>query len=91
MIKQTSFEKKGEGMAVERFPIEASHIWMFARAIGDSNLIYSDDAHAASTEVGSIIAPPTLRKPVLSLTPTTFATQGWSKVVREWSDHQAHY
>ena len=46
-------------MAVERFPVEASHILMFARAIGDSNLIYSDESHAAGTEVGSIIAPPT--------------------------------
>lgn len=32
---------------------------MFARSIGDTNPIYSDPEYAASTEVGSIIAPPT--------------------------------
>ena len=59
-------------MAVERFPIEASHILMFARAIGDSNLIYSDDAHAASTEVGSIIAPPTFAQASAQFDPDYF-------------------
>jgi hypothetical protein len=46
-------------MAVDRFPVEASHILMFARAIGDPNPIYADADHAASTEVGTVIAPPT--------------------------------
>lgn len=46
-------------MAVERFPIEASHIMMFARAVGDANPIYHDADHAAGTEPGAIIAPPT--------------------------------
>src|SRR4051812_4345209 len=46
-------------MAVDRFPVEASHILMFARAIGDTNPIYADPDHAAGTEVGGIIAPPT--------------------------------
>jgi acyl dehydratase len=46
-------------MAVERFPIEAGHVLMFARSIGDPNPVYSDAAHAAATEVGGIIAPPT--------------------------------
>jgi hypothetical protein len=46
-------------MAVERFPVEATHILMFARAIGDPNPVYADDEHAASTEVGGVIAPPT--------------------------------
>ena len=46
-------------MAVDRFPVEASHILMFARSIGDTNPIYYDEAHATSTAVGSIIAPPT--------------------------------
>jgi hypothetical protein len=46
-------------VAVERFPIEAGHILMFARAIGDPNPIYADEEHAAGTEVGGIIAPPT--------------------------------
>jgi len=46
-------------MAVEKFAVEASHIMMFARAIGDKNPIYCDEAHAKSTEPGTIIAPPT--------------------------------
>ena len=46
-------------MAVERFPVEASHIMMFARAIADPNPIYGDAEYAKGTEVGSIIAPPT--------------------------------
>ncbi len=46
-------------MAVERFPVEAGHILMFARSIGDPNPIYADEAYAAGTEVGGIIAPPT--------------------------------
>lgn len=46
-------------MAIDRFPVEASHILMFARAIGDTNPIYADAGYAAGTEVGNIIAPPT--------------------------------
>ena len=46
-------------MAAEKFPIEAGHIMMFARAIGDANPIYYDADHAATTEVGAVIAPPT--------------------------------
>jgi len=46
-------------VAVDRFPIEAGHIMMFARSIGDPNPIYSDPEYAAGTEVGSIVAPPT--------------------------------
>ena len=34
-------------MTVERFPIEAGHIMMFARAIGDDNPVYYDEALAA--------------------------------------------
>lgn len=46
-------------MAVDKFPIEASHIMMFARAVNDGNPIYYDADHAAKTEPGAIIAPPT--------------------------------
>jgi N-terminal half of MaoC dehydratase len=46
-------------VAVERFPIEAGHILMFARSIGDPNPIYADAEYAAGTDAGSIIAPPT--------------------------------
>ena len=46
-------------MAVEQFPVEAGHIMLFARAIGDTNQIYHDADYAQGTEPGSIIAPPT--------------------------------
>jgi N-terminal half of MaoC dehydratase len=46
-------------MPAERFPIEYGHVMMFARSIGDTNPIYSDPDHAAGTEVGGLIAPPT--------------------------------
>lgn len=46
-------------MAVEKFPIEAGHIMLFARAIGDKNPIYYDEGYAKTTEMSSIIAPPT--------------------------------
>ncbi len=46
-------------MAVKRFPVEASHIMMFARAVGDENPIYYDEDYAKGTEPGCIIAPPT--------------------------------
>lgn len=46
-------------MATKKFPVEAGHIMMFARAIGDPNSIYCDEEAAKSTEPGGIIAPPT--------------------------------
>ena len=46
-------------MAVERFPVEAGHIMLFARAVGDTNEIYYDEDYAKGTEPGGIVAPPT--------------------------------
>lgn len=46
-------------MAVERFPVEATHILMFARAIGDENPVYTDPSSRAAAEFGGVIAPPT--------------------------------
>lgn len=46
-------------MAVDRFPVEEGSILLFARAIGDPNPIYADRDHAAASEVGTIVAPPT--------------------------------
>lgn len=46
-------------MAVERFPVEASHIMMFARSVGDPNPVYYDEEAAKRSEAGGIIAPPT--------------------------------
>ncbi len=46
-------------MAIKRFPVEASHIMMFARAVGDFNPVYHDEEAANASEAGGIIAPPT--------------------------------
>ena len=46
-------------MAAKRFPVEASHILMFARSVGDDNPVYADEDAAKKTEAGGIIAPPT--------------------------------
>jgi len=46
-------------LAVDRFPIEAGHIMLFARSVGDPNPVYSDEDYARGTEVGHVIAPPT--------------------------------
>ena len=46
-------------MAVDKFPVEASHIMMFARSVGDDNQIYYAEEYAQSTEPGAVIAPPT--------------------------------
>jgi len=55
----TNPKRKERKMAVDKFPVEGSHIMMFARAIGDKNPIYCDEAYAKDTEPGTIIAPPT--------------------------------
>jgi len=59
-------------MAIERFPVEASHILMFARAVGDPNPIYSDAEYAAGTETGGIIAPPTFAQSSAQFDPDYF-------------------
>ena len=46
-------------MAIEKFPVEKSHVMMFARSIGDSNKIYFDEDYAKESECEGIIAPPT--------------------------------
>ncbi len=46
-------------MAAKTFPVEFSHILMFARSIGDDNPMYSDPDHARATAFGAVIAPPT--------------------------------
>ena len=49
-------------MAAERFPVEASHILMFARAIGDPNPAYRDADSPEAKAAGGIVAPPTFAK-----------------------------
>jgi len=46
-------------MAKFKFPVDASQIMLFARAVGDNNPIYHDSEYAGASEVGSIVAPPT--------------------------------
>ncbi len=43
----------------KQFPVEAGHIMMFARAVGDANRIYYDEEYARTKEVKGVIAPPT--------------------------------
>ena len=59
-------------MAAERFPVEASHIMMFARSVGDPNPIYYDEEHAAGTEPGRVIAPPTFAQASAQFDPDYF-------------------
>ena len=42
-----------------RFPVEAGHVMMFARAIGEANPVYADESYAKASETGGVIAPPT--------------------------------
>ena len=51
------------------FPVEASHIMMFARAIGDTNPVYHDAAAAKQSEAGGIIPPPTFAQAVAQFDP----------------------
>ncbi len=63
----------GKNMAEDvKMPVEASHILMFARSIGDDNPIYRDAAAAARGEVGHIIAPPTFPRAVSQFDPDYF-------------------
>jgi acyl dehydratase len=57
-------------MAIERFPVEASHILMFARAIGDDNPVYRDADAAAKGETEGIVAPPTFVQAGAQFDPT---------------------
>ena len=37
-------------MAIDKFLVEASHIMMFARSVGDDNPIYQDEEYANKTD-----------------------------------------
>ena len=54
------------------FPVEASHIMMFARSLGETNPVYLDAEAAKGTEVGGIIAPPTFPQAVAQFDPDYF-------------------
>ena len=53
--------KKLLGIAAEPevFEVEKGHIKRFAEAIGDPNPLWSDEAYAAKSRYGKIVAPPT--------------------------------
>ena len=48
-------------MAAKTFPVEASHILMFARSVGDDNRVYADADYAKTTEAGGHHRPADLR------------------------------
>ncbi|MBO0747546.1 MAG: MaoC family dehydratase N-terminal domain-containing protein [Acidimicrobiaceae bacterium] len=58
-------------MAVEKFPIEASHVRMFAYAIGDDNPVYSDAEYARAKGFENILAPPTFATAEIHFDPTS--------------------
>lgn len=68
-------------MAVEKFPIEAGHIMMFARSVGDANKIYYDQDYANGSEPGTIIAPPTFVQASAQFDPDYFLRP---KIGQEW-------
>ena len=68
-------------MAVDKFPIEAGHIMMFARSVGDANRIYYDEDYAKGTEPGSILAPPTFAQSSAQFDPDYFLRP---KIGEEW-------
>jgi acyl dehydratase len=59
-------------MTAKRFPVEAGHILMFARSVGDDNRVYSDEDYAKSTEAKGIIAPPTFAQSSAQFDPDYF-------------------
>ena len=68
-------------MAVDKFPVEASHIMMFARSVADDNQIYYDEDYASGTEVGHIIAPLTFAQSSAQFDPDYFLRP---KVGQDW-------
>jgi hypothetical protein len=59
-------------MAAKRFPVEAGHIMMFARSVGDDNPVYYDEDYAKTTEAGGVIAPPTFAQASAQFDPDYF-------------------
>ncbi len=55
-------------MAIDRFPVEASHILMFARAVGDPNPVYDPSA----TPAEDMVAPPTFAQASAQFDPDYF-------------------
>ncbi|NKC11887.1 MAG: hypothetical protein GKR94_06705 [Gammaproteobacteria bacterium] len=51
------------------FPVEATHIMMFARSIADYSPEFNDAEAAANTDAGGIVAPPTFPQAVAQFDP----------------------
>jgi acyl dehydratase len=64
--------KRRESLAKITFPVEASHIMMFARAVGDTNPVYHDATAAKDTAAAGIIAPPSFAQAVAQFDPDYF-------------------
>ena len=63
-------------MAAEKFPVEAGHIMLFARALGDRNPIYHDEEYAKSVGLPSIFAMGMMHGGMLSRVVTDWAGDG---------------
>ncbi|HET9692576.1 MAG TPA: MaoC family dehydratase N-terminal domain-containing protein [Acidimicrobiales bacterium] len=50
---------EGRPMTAEKFPVEAGHIMMFARSVGDENPAYHDPGSPEARQAGGVLAPPT--------------------------------
>jgi acyl dehydratase len=68
-------------MAVDKFPIEAGHIMMFARSVGDDNQVYYDADYAKSQGQNGVIAPPTFVQSSAQFDPDYFLRP---KIGQEW-------
>lgn len=68
-------------MVAKTFPVEAGHILMFSRAVGDANPVYSDEEYARRTEAGGVIAPPTFAQASAQFDPEYFLRP---KIGKEW-------
>ena len=61
------------------FPVEATHIMMFARSIGDTNPVYHDAEEAMKTGAGGIVAPPTFAQAVAQFDPDHATRPKWGE------------
>jgi hypothetical protein len=52
-------ENEEAGTSARRFPVEATHILMFARAIGDSNPAFIGSGAPEVLDLSGVVAPPT--------------------------------
>ena len=69
-------------MAIDKFLIEASHIMMFARSIGDDNPVYHDEEYKSESGCEGIIATPTFAQSSAQFDPDYFLRpktggEGW--------------